>query len=388
MVNLVALAQTSQDADRVLDGRLADDDRLEPALERGVLFDVLPVFVERRRADRVQLATRQHRLQHVRRVHRALRRAGTDDRVQLVDEQDDLSFRIEDFLQDRFQPLLEFPSVLRAGHERAHVQRDDALALETLGHVAADDAAGESFDDGGLADAGLADQHRVVLRAPRQHLNDTTDLFVAADDRVELAAARQVGQIAAVPLESLIRAFGVLGGDALRSADALERLGDRVLRDPVLLEVLSRRRAAAFVGDRDEQVLGAHELVFDALGFCLRAVRHERKSRRQARLRSAVRLGHVLEQVAGAAGDRRDLDVHLPQQLGDDAVGLLDECHEQVLGFHLRVISLLGEIDRLGDRLASFLGEFVDIHGVRSSGARRYATELFFASARRCNASK
>ncbi len=51
VVLLVALAQAAQDADRVLDGRLADEDRLEAALQRGVLLDVLAVLVERGRAD-------------------------------------------------------------------------------------------------------------------------------------------------------------------------------------------------------------------------------------------------------------------------------------------------------------------------------------------------
>ena len=70
--------------------RLADEDRLEAALQRGVLLDVLAVLVERGRADAVQLAARQHRLEHVRGVHRAFGRARADDGVQLVDEQDDL----------------------------------------------------------------------------------------------------------------------------------------------------------------------------------------------------------------------------------------------------------------------------------------------------------
>ena len=65
--------------DRVLDARLADQHRLEPPLERRVLLDVLAVLVERRRADRAQLAAREHRLQHVAGVHRALGRARADD---------------------------------------------------------------------------------------------------------------------------------------------------------------------------------------------------------------------------------------------------------------------------------------------------------------------
>ena len=59
----------------------------------GVLLDVLAVLVERRRADRPQLAAGQRRLEQVAGVHRALGLAGADDRVQLVDEQDDLPAR-------------------------------------------------------------------------------------------------------------------------------------------------------------------------------------------------------------------------------------------------------------------------------------------------------
>ena len=161
---------------------------LEAPLERRVLLDVLAILVERRRADRVQLAARQHRLEHVRRVHRSFGRAGADDRVQLVDEQDDLALRVGDLLEHRLQPLLELAAILRAGDQRAHVEGDDPLVLQALGHVAADDAAGQAFDDRGLADAGLADEHRIVLRAARQHLDDAADLLVAADHRIELAS--------------------------------------------------------------------------------------------------------------------------------------------------------------------------------------------------------
>ena len=210
MVVLVALAQAAQDRDRLLDRWLVDEDRLEAALERGVLLDVLAVLVERRRADRVQLAAREHRLEQVGGVHRALRGAGADDRVQLVDEQDDLALRVLDLLEHGLEPLLELAAVLGAGDQRAKVERDDALVLESLGHVAAHDALGEALDDGGLAHARLADQHGVVLGPPAEDLDDAPDLFVAADDRVELAVARVARQVAAVLLECLVRALGVL----------------------------------------------------------------------------------------------------------------------------------------------------------------------------------
>jgi hypothetical protein len=47
------------------------------------------------------------------------------------------------------------------------------------------------FDDGGLAHARLADQHRVVLGAALQDLDGAADLVVAADHRVELAGWRR-----------------------------------------------------------------------------------------------------------------------------------------------------------------------------------------------------
>ena len=224
VVDLVALLQAAQDRDRVLDRRLADEHRLEAALERGVLLDVLLVLVERRRADGAQLAARERGLEHVRRVHRPFGRAGADERVQLVDEEDDVSLALLDLLEDRLQAILELAAVLRAGDERAEVERDDALVLQRLGDVAFDDAPREPFDDRGLADARLADEHRVVLRAAREHLDHAADLFVAADDRIELAAARELREVARVPLQRLVLVLGILIGHALRAAHRLQRL--------------------------------------------------------------------------------------------------------------------------------------------------------------------
>ena len=163
VVNLVALLEPAQDRDGVVDRRLADIDLLEATLERRVLLDVLPILVERGRADHAQLAARQHRLDHVAGIHRAFGRARADDRVELVDERDHLALGVGDLLQDRLQPILELAAVLRAGDHRANVERDQALVAQTLRHVSLDDPAGKPFDDGGLADAGFADEDGVVL---------------------------------------------------------------------------------------------------------------------------------------------------------------------------------------------------------------------------------
>src|SRR5919204_4790985 len=155
---------------------------------------------------------------------REIVRSRADDRVQLVDEQDDLTLALSDLLEDGLQALLELAAVLRAGKQRSDVEREDPLVLETLGYVAAHDALREALDDRRLADARLADEDRVVLRAPRQHLDDAADLLVAPDDRVDLVLAREVGQVAPVLVERLVLALGVLVAHALVAADVLERV--------------------------------------------------------------------------------------------------------------------------------------------------------------------
>ena len=165
VVDLVLALEAAQDRDRVLDARLLDEHRLEAALERGVLLDVLAVLVERGRADGAQLAAGEHRLQQVGGVDRALGGAGADDRVQLVDEQHDVAAGVLDLLEHRLEAVLELTAVLGAGDQRADVERDHTAVLEALGHVAGDDPLGEALGDRRLADAGLADQHRVVLGA-------------------------------------------------------------------------------------------------------------------------------------------------------------------------------------------------------------------------------
>ena len=130
-----------------------------------------------------------------------------------------------DLLEDRLEALLELAAVLGAGDQRAEVERDDALVLEASpGTSPRDDALGEALDDGRLADAGLADQDRVVLGAPREHLDDAADLLVAADDRVELAARGPPrsgrGRTSPAPGTSL---SGFCDGDPLAAANAGER---------------------------------------------------------------------------------------------------------------------------------------------------------------------
>src|SRR3712207_9311472 len=60
--------------------------------------------------------------------------ARAHQRVQLVDEQDDLLV-LGDLVHDRLEPLLELAAVLRAGDDRGHVEREHPVVAQ---HVGAD----------------------------------------------------------------------------------------------------------------------------------------------------------------------------------------------------------------------------------------------------------
>ena len=268
VVSVVARLQTAQNRDRVLNGRLADVDRLKAAFEGLVLLDVLAVLLERRGTDATQLATGQGRLEQIAGVHRPLGLAGPNHRVQLIDKEDDLPGRLGDGADDRLEAFLELAAVLRTGDQRAHVERNELLVLQCFGYVARQDALREPLDDGRLAHAGFADEHGVVLRPPGEHLHAAADFLVAADDRIELALAGGFNQVAAVAFERLIRVFGVLRVDAGASADFLEGREDVVALGGVELEDLLG--VARHVREREQQVLGRDVLVLHAVGFLLR----------------------------------------------------------------------------------------------------------------------
>jgi hypothetical protein len=79
-----------------------------------------------------------------------------------------------------------WPAVLGAGDDQRDVEREDALVGEEVRHVAEDDLLRQALDDGGLADARLADQHGVVLGPAAEHLLDALEPRGPGDERIEL----------------------------------------------------------------------------------------------------------------------------------------------------------------------------------------------------------
>ncbi len=270
METLVTFFHAFEDLQRFVFRRRVDVDGLESPQQRTVLLDVAAVFADRRRADAGDLAARECRLEDIRRVERALGGSGADQRVDLVDEDDDVLILFELF-DDAFESLFELAAVLRAGDDQREVEREDALVGDEERHVAVDDALREPFDDGGLADAWLAEEDRIVLRAAREDLDDALDFFLAADERIELLLMRHGREVAGV-LGQKRELFLLLVGLALFENR------DRLLAHAVDVETFSgedaRRGGRLDAQDADQQVLGADVLMEHRLRF-MRRVRKD-----------------------------------------------------------------------------------------------------------------
>ncbi len=268
---------------------------------------------------------------------RALGRTGADEGVQLVDEQHDVAAGL-DLLEHLLQALLEVTAVAGAGDQRAEVEAVDLLVLERLGHVAAHDRLGQALHAGGLADTRLADEDGVVLGAARQHLHDALDLLLAPDDRVELALAGGLGVVAAELVEHQRRGrralLGCPGGRGLLALEAGEQLDD-LLADPVEVRAELDQHlggdALALADQAEQDVLGADVVVAELQRLAQRQLEHLLGARRERDV-AARRLLALTDDLLdlGAHGLQRDAEAL--EGLGGDALTLVDEAEQDVLG--------------------------------------------------------
>ena len=363
VVLFVFVFQAAQDRDGVLDRWLVDKDRLEPARQRRVLFDVLAVFIQRGGANTMQFAPRQRGFQQIGRVHRAVRLAGADQRVHLVDEQDDAALGRRDLLQHRFQPFLELAAIFRTRDQRAEIERQQSLVLQAFRHVAVEDAQRQPLDDRGLADAGLADQHGIVLGAAGQHLDGAADFLVAADHRVELAVARRLRQVAGIFLQRVIGIFGRRGIRGAALAQGLDRGIEVLWRDTAFFQdgtgfaVLLERQPEQQPFDGDKAVAGL-------VGDLFRGVERTRQLRRKIDLPRAASgyFWQFVERVLGRFEDRTRIAAGTVDQTAGEALAVVQQHFEHMQRRELLVAVTHRQRLRRLDKTARTLGVFFNIH--------------------------
>ena len=350
----VAAPEALEYLDGLVERRRVNDDGLEAPLERAVLLYVLPVFVEGGRADRLEFAPRQRRLQHVGRVDGPLGPSGTDDRVQLVDEYDDV-VALADLIDEGLEALLELASVLRAGDGRRQVEHDQLLVLERRGHLVGHDLLSQSLDDRRLADSWLADQDRVVLLPPGEHLKHALYLLLPADDRVELVLPGHLREVSAELVER--RRLGRAGGPLVRglpgAAQDLHHLFARPPEIDVDVAKDLRRNALPLPDQRKQKVLRADVLMAEDPRFLTGQLEHSLGTRRPLRFLHRrgvgpardVRLDHLAYGV--------EVDGEFAQHGRRDALPLSHDAEKKMLGPEVVVVEpggfLSSEIEDASD---------------------------------------
>ena len=224
--------------------------------------------------------------------------------------------------------------------------------LSTSGTSPFGDLARQTLGDGGLADAGVTDIDRVVLRAPAQHLDGAAQLGIAPDQRIDLAGLglgvevdAEIGQrrTLAVPLAlgptfAMAIAgplFGAAHGALLVGARLGDAMGDEIDRvEPahVLLFEEVGGVALALGKDRDQHVGAGHFFLARRLHVDHGALNDalERGSRTRV-----LPVGHdeavelFIDKVFEIALER--LDVHVAPRQDGDGVAVVGQGQQQVL---------------------------------------------------------
>ena len=365
VVDLVALLQAAQDRDGVLDGRLVHHDRLETAFQCRVFLDILAVLVEGRRADAVQLTARQHGLEQVARIHRAVGLARADDGVQFIDEEDDLALGLLDLVQDALQALLELAAVFCARDQRAHVQAEHGAVFQVFGHVAAHDTLGKAFGDSRLADAGLTDEHGVVLALTAQDTDDVADLAVTADDGVKFVGARHFDKVLAVLFQRVVGVFRVITRHPLIATYRAKLLHEFLSCQAESLKNFIGRLSGA-LQNSEKNVFNADVLILHLLGLLFGSVEGAVKVVGDINfLRVAAGAGHTgqcLDLLQSHLRKGVRVDAKGLQHLRDQPVLLLGKGGQQVLLLH-RVVGIFHR-DTLCSlqSLTGFLCHLFDVH--------------------------
>ena len=368
MVRLVAVAQAVQDAHRLLFVGLVHHDGLEASCKRGVFLEVLAVLLHRGGADHLDFAARQGRLQNGGRVDRAFGGTRADDGMHLVDEQDDVAF-LDDLLDHLLQALFEFAAVLRARHQGGHVERHQALAADDVGNLVGHDQLRQALGDGGLTDARLADQQRIVLLAARKHLHDALDFGSAADHGIELAVARLGGEVGAEFLEHAGIGLLLLAAEERQAGGDRRGLAHEVVQGAAHLvgghaHLLQRvdRAALLFADDAEQQMLGGNIALPHLHGLAQRGFQDALDSRAEGQMRR--RLLRLRGLAHRAHGFMRAFVGHadMLERLGGHALGLFRKAEQQMLAAHVGLAQCARLLLGKHEHVARLVGEFFECH--------------------------
>ena len=358
MEALVALLDALEDLQRLVLVRRRDVDGLEAAQQRAVLLDVAAVLADGRRADAGDLAARQRRLEDVRGVERALGRAGADQRVDLVDEDDDVGFSFSSLMMplsrsSNWPRYLVPATISERSSERMRLLAMKSGTLPSTMRCASPSTMAVLPTPGSPRRIGL-----FFVRRERIWMMRSTSFSrpMSGSNCAECAICRQVARVLGEERQLFLLLVGL----------ALFEDRDRLFAHAVDVEALggedARGRRRLDAQDADQQMLGADVLMQHRLRF-VRGVREDLL--RLLGERQFGGRGDAVDEEAVAfdfAADLFRLDVEAGEDLFDDLLPLAQDAEEDVLGLDDARAELGGFVAGEEECAACFLVVFFE-HG-------------------------
>ena len=169
-----------------LDGGFIDCDRLETALQRRILFNVLAVLVEGRCANDLNLTPGQCRFQNIGSIHGAFRITGTHQVMHFVNHQNDVAAGF-DFCNQALHPALKLAPELSTGNQSGQIQQKDFFIPQFIGYISRSNALGKAFGNGSFTHTRFADQAGIVLLPTVKNLDNALRLHIPANHLIQFA---------------------------------------------------------------------------------------------------------------------------------------------------------------------------------------------------------
>mmetsp|Transcript_26776 Transcript_26776/g.58372 ORF Transcript_26776/g.58372 Transcript_26776/m.58372 type:complete len:1072 (-) Transcript_26776:90-3305(-) len=378
VVSLVALAQTLQNLEGLIDGGLRHVHWLETALQRRVLLNVLAVLIKGGGTNALQLATSQGGLQDVGCINGTLSGTSSDQGVHLINHQNDVVVLL-DLIHELLQTLLKLTTVLGTGNQQTHVKGDDLLALNGLRHVTVADLLGQTLSHGGLAHTRLTDKARVVLGTTTQNLDHTLNLLLAAHHGIQLALGSLLGEVSTV----LLQGGHLVGASSLSTTNAsthsllaltnhADDLGANLGRISTKGLQHARSNALTLTQEAQQDVLSANVVVTKLASLLQGHLQHPLSTRGEWNLHShktTATANNFLNLHAGVL----QVHTHALQHLCSNASALADQAQQKLLSAHKVVAQparlLLCKHDHLDGLFGEPLKHSLDSHSALASPA-------------------
>mmetsp|Transcript_72872 Transcript_72872/g.122731 ORF Transcript_72872/g.122731 Transcript_72872/m.122731 type:complete len:270 (-) Transcript_72872:1303-2112(-) len=183
MVLLISAFEPMQDINTLFNSWLWHHHRLKPPLQGCILLNILTVFLKGCGPNQLQLASSHCRLQQIGCICTTLCSSGANQSVNFINHNDDI-IALFDLSQNVSKALFKFTTVLCSSDNHSHVQLDDLLANQRVGHLACNNAAGNAFCNGSLADPRFSNKYCIVLPAAAKDLCHTLHFLIAPNQRV------------------------------------------------------------------------------------------------------------------------------------------------------------------------------------------------------------